>query len=80
MKDIDNEISSSTSDKDSEQENDVLNLENIAKAKRFTYAILGKPKNCLKKHQEAYLAFKKLKDKIMTEDIMDEILLVKQYL
>ena len=57
-----------------------MQASHVAKVKRFTYAILGKPKNCLKKHQEAYSAHKKLKDKILAEDSMDEILLVKQYL
>ena len=47
MKDIDNDLSSSDS-VSSEEEN--LNFEQMAKVKRFTYAILGKPKNCLKKH------------------------------
>ena len=32
-----------------ESENDA-DMGNVAKANRFTYAILGKPKNCLKKH------------------------------
>tara|TARA_B110000285_G_C14877735_1_gene492338 strand:+ start:205 stop:414 length:210 start_codon:yes stop_codon:yes gene_type:complete len=46
IKDIDNDLSS-TSSEESDPGLEAFNLENMDKVKRFTYAILGKPKNCL---------------------------------
>ena len=39
-----------------------------------------KDEDCLRPHQEAYLDFKQKRDQVLTEDLMDEILAVKQYL